>query len=337
MPYIVQAKNVNEALGEGLSLLKKVAVKAPSRNGEVLVAPGPVITEYENPKDRVLFSPLRDANPFFHLMEALWMLGGHNDVAWPQQFNSKFGLYSDDGLTVHGAYGHRWRNHFGQDQLNHIIRLLRTEPTTRRAVLAMWHPEGDLWKRGTAYPASGVDLPCNTHIYFSIGLTGLDMTVCCRSNDIIWGAYGANAVHMSILQEYIAAAIGVPVGSYFQFSNNFHAYTNILAPEKYQEMIDSAYDYDYYGDAKLRNDWSAEEIVTRVPLVSVDMYAWQKDLNNFLAQALVPVKYITIRSSAMWRSQCLTHGAVVRTSKATDLRKRPPSWRTIGASPASAG
>ena len=41
----------------------------------------------------------------------------------------------------------------------------------------------------------------------------LQMTVHCRSNDIIWGTYGANAVHFSILQEYVAARIGVDLGT----------------------------------------------------------------------------------------------------------------------------
>jgi hypothetical protein len=53
----------------------------------------------------------------------------------------------------------------------------------------------------------------------------LDMTVTNRSNDMLWGAYGANAVHFSYLQEFVAAAIGVPVGTYYQVSNNLHVYT----------------------------------------------------------------------------------------------------------------
>jgi hypothetical protein len=49
----------------------------------------------------------------------------------------------------------------------------------------------------------------------------------CRSNDIVWGAYGANAVHFSMLQEYLAGMIGVGVGTMYQISNNFHAYKSV--------------------------------------------------------------------------------------------------------------
>ena len=54
------------------------------------------------------------------------------------------------------------------------------------------------------------------------------MTVTNRSNDMIWGAYGANAVHMSVLLEYMAGMLGYGVGAYYQFSNNLHAYTSVL-------------------------------------------------------------------------------------------------------------
>ena len=52
------------------------------------------------------------------------------------------------------------------------------------------------------------------------------MTVLCRSNDTILGCHGANAVHFSYLQEYVALSLGVAVGTYRQFSNNYHVYTD---------------------------------------------------------------------------------------------------------------
>ena len=71
--------------------------------------------------------------------------------------------------------------------------------------------------------------PCNTHAYLRIRSTKvLDITVCCRFNDIVWGAYGANAVQFSILQEYLAARLDVGVGTHYQFSNNYHIYEDQL-------------------------------------------------------------------------------------------------------------
>jgi len=52
----------------------------------------------------------------------------------------------------------------------------------------------------------------------------LDMTVFNRSNDLIYGCCGANAVHFPIVQEYIAGKLGIPMGMYWQISTNLHLY-----------------------------------------------------------------------------------------------------------------
>src|ERR1039457_2230941 len=103
--HVIQARNVNDALASGLEYLADKGVEEQSRNGPVIVAPGPVTTVYERPLERVLFSPLRDANPFFATMESLWMLAGHNDVVFPAYFAKNMMNYSDGGVTLHGAYG----------------------------------------------------------------------------------------------------------------------------------------------------------------------------------------------------------------------------------------
>lgn len=224
---IVYARNVNEAYTLGMRLLARDGVKESSRYGDVLVMPCPVTTVYTHPCERVLFNKARDANPFFHLMESLWMLAGRNDVAWVSEFSSKIGEFSDNGENFHAAYGHRWKSHFEVDQVAEIIKELKANPESRRAVIGMWDPKVDLNKEGK-------DFPCNLTIAFRLKALSnnakrtLDITVYNRSNDIIWGAYGANAVHMSILQEYIAACLEAKVGLYYQVSNNYHAYVTIF-------------------------------------------------------------------------------------------------------------
>jgi len=241
---VISVRNVNDALSVGLEYLLKHGKEAPSRNGTVIVAPGPVVTEYEKPWERVLFSLVRRANPFFHLMESLWMLAGRNDIAFPSYFNKRFVSYSDDGRLQHGAYGHRWRNWFGFDQLDWIVRELREHPNSRRAVLTMWDGARD----PQMVVENGVDVPCNTQAYFEIRDKKLNMTVCCRSNDMIWGGYGANAVHFSILQEYIATQVGVDIGVYRQISNNYHVYTDVYPRSSLEAMMDESCRVNYYSE-----------------------------------------------------------------------------------------
>lgn len=240
----LRVRNVQEAYVRGLALLREHGVWEDTRNGRALVLPEPMITIYERPIERVLLDPSRDANPFFHLMEAIWMLAGRADVASLLPFNKALAQYSDDGLVYHGAYGHRWRQHFTiwanmdpehmrpLDQVRRVIELLRVNPADRRCVIQMWDAETDLGR-------DGKDFPCNTQLFFRArgqdDCPVLDMTILNRSNDAVWGAYGANAVHFSVLQEFIAAACGMQTGRMIQFSNNFHAYEAVL--EKVGEPV----------------------------------------------------------------------------------------------------
>jgi thymidylate synthase len=211
-------RNVNDGFVEALWWIKVAGKEESTRNGRVLSYQAPVIVEFTHPRERVHFCPVRDANPYFHCMEAMWMLAGKNDVDWPAYFAANLANYSDDGRTLHGAYGFRWFKLFG-DQVTSLIEHLKFQPNTRRAVLQMWGAEHDLHR-----VESSKDVPCNTHIYFRPHDNVLDMTVCNRSNDLVWGLFGANAVHMSFLHEYVAAYAGYSVGSYFQMTNNLHVY-----------------------------------------------------------------------------------------------------------------
>ena len=219
---VIYGRNVNEVYTIGINTLVDQGEIADSRNGKVVVMPMPVTTTYEKPQEKVLFNKRRDANPFFHLMEGLWMLSGRNDVEWICRYNSTFHQYSDDGKTFNAAYGYRWRQQFNRDQLVELVSMLEQDPNTRRAVVSMWDPYAD-------FNEEGKDFPCNLNIAFRIRDHKLTMTVFNRSNDIIWGAYGANAVHMSMLQEYIAGLLDIEIGKYVQVSNDYHAYADVLA------------------------------------------------------------------------------------------------------------
>lgn len=242
--YHIKAVNLTDAYYQGLALIDKEGYLADSRNGKVLKFPRPVVTSYEYPKEHVLFDAARDANPFFHMFEAMWMLGGSNDVAFVGQFAKQMYEYSDDGKTLHGAYGHRWRNHFKVDQLDLAIFELQKNPLSRRVVLGMWDPYID----PLVAEAGGKDVPCNTQVFFNTRPNGeLDMTVTNRSNDMIWGAYGANAVHMSILHEYVALSVGLPLGVYYQVSNDLHVYAPHFALVKSQSL--NEWENPYQGDS----------------------------------------------------------------------------------------
>lgn len=232
--------NVNVAYAELWPKLAVFAEREKSRAGDVMVFPGPYLTTYDYPRERVLFDPDRDCNPVFHLMEAIWMLAGRNDVDFLLPFNARYVDYAEPNGVVHGAYGHRWIEAFGQNQITTIVEILRRDRNSRQAVLQMWDCDLDLGQDDKR------DRPCNTHAYFDLRGGVLNMTVCCRSNDMVWGAYGANVVHFSMLQEVIAHALGVHMGKYTQMSNNAHVYVDVPIVQKHMKNHPTR--YDYYAD-----------------------------------------------------------------------------------------
>jgi hypothetical protein len=268
-PRTITVDNVNQALPEALWWLKLAGVESQSRNGPVIVSPGPVLTVYRKPQQRVLFSSARDANPFFHFFESLWMLAGRNDVVYPSRFASRMKGFSDDGISLNGAYGYRWRRRWF-DQLEAIIEHLKVNPSSRREVLTMW-TAGDLIDNNSK------DLPCNTHVYVDIREGALNITVCNRSNDIWWGAYGANAVHMSFLQEFLARAVGVEVGVYIQYSNNFHIYTELYDGRKALNTP------DLYSDAIVYPE--------TFPIMHTPYKRWLKEAETFVDRGILTDYY----------------------------------------------
>jgi len=220
---VLNVRNPQEGLPRALQLLEQEGIRRESRNGPVLYL-GPVTVHYEKPLERVVFWPERDCNPFFHLYESLWLLEGRNDVAPLARYVKKNLDYSDDGVTLHGAYGHRWRHSPASngDQLVAIARQLRENPDDRRCVLQMWDAERDLGRLGK-------DLPCNTIATFQRGIEGkLNLTVFNRSNDLVYGMLGANCVQFATLLEYMALWIGCSAGYYEQVTVNLHGYLETL-------------------------------------------------------------------------------------------------------------
>lgn len=235
-----RGENVNQLFPEVLEELS-LAPDFPSRNGPVKRLVMPTIITYTKPHERILYSQIRDANPFFHFFETLWMLAGRDDLAFLTQFNPRMAEYSDDGKLVRGsAYGVRWRRWFGFDQLNSLVDRLRKDPYDRRNVLTMWDAFSDV-------EIDSKDVPCNTHCYFNYRPSEddtpgcLDLTVANRSNDLIYGCMGSNVFHFSFLLEYMAGRLGMKMGCYHQFTNNLHIYTENPTAKRCLDLLDDVF------------------------------------------------------------------------------------------------
>ena len=185
-----------------------------SRTGRVRDL-GPVALELESGGNRLALVNGRALNPFFAFAEAACILAGRADVAAVQPFVSWIEEYSDDGVTFNGAYGHRLRHYFGQDQIERAISILEHDPSSRRVVLALWSAD-DL---GT----KSLDLPCNIACALKIVDNSVAITVFNRSNDYFRG-YAYDVFAFTGVQSYFALRLGLATGRYVHMTDSLHVY-----------------------------------------------------------------------------------------------------------------
>ncbi len=278
IPHVLDVRNVDEAFFRGAELLREQGVQRPSRDGMTLECPFPVITSYANPWECVLgYDQQRKPNPFFHFFEALWMLAGRRDVEMLKHYNSQMAAYSDDGEVFHAAYGYRLRHHFGIDQINHCIAKLKKNANDRQVVMQIWDCNSDLDKVSK-------DIPCNDFVMFRVDDPAcgrrLNMTVCCRSNDMIWGCYGSNVVQFAFLHKYIATMAGFRMGRYNQLSHSFHVYTERPQWEAIKGISFENYLNDTYYTGGFCN--IPKEAATPSQLMMTYPDDWYNDLLTFL-------------------------------------------------------
>src|ERR1044071_339665 len=110
------------------------------RDGNLTIdSPGPVCVHLTNPKNKVLTVPRRLSSFPATCAETLWVLAGRNDLEFLEYFLPRAKDFSDDGKTWRAAYGPRLRGGLmlWPDQLQFVADELRSDPTSRRAVITL--------------------------------------------------------------------------------------------------------------------------------------------------------------------------------------------------------
>jgi len=98
------------------------------------------------------------------------------------------------------------------DQVDQVIKNLKKNPNTRRAVLGTWIPSVDLRQE---------NVPCLNYLVFYNIKGKLYLSVAFRSHDI-YGAYISNLYGISRLLEYVAEGVGIEIGALTILSVNAH-------------------------------------------------------------------------------------------------------------------
>ena len=233
--------DVNEALPDLLLRLERDGDEVGSRVGRTheLNHVGITLTD---PVNREIVLPARKANLAAQIAETMWVLSGRADIGWLENYLPRVRDFSDDGETWRAGYGARLRHWERRttatgfhgpdvDQIAWVFEHLRTQPSSRRAVLSIWDPSIDT--------DDAKDIPCNDWLNFSSRLGKLDLHVAIRSNDVIWGWSGINQFEWSVLLEVMAGLLGLEVGSLHFSTTSFHIYDRHWA--KSSKIRDNAY------------------------------------------------------------------------------------------------
>lgn len=157
----------------------------------------------------------RNISLAYALGELTWYFTQRKDLEFISKFSSFWDHLSDDGSTVNSAYGYILHRKFGFDQIEMVIRLLKKDPLSRRAVvnINVPNPKTIITK----------DEPCTICLQFYVRRGRLCCTAIMRSNDL-WFGLPYDVLYFTTLQQYVANALGFEVGPYVHFATSLHYY-----------------------------------------------------------------------------------------------------------------
>ena len=173
-----------------------------------------VLLGLKNPRARISRTENR-GRVFSALGELLWYLAGTNELEFICYYISRYRDESEDGETIYGGYGPRLFNSRGQNQLDNVVRLLKENQTSRKAVIQLFDSD-DL-----AFPRK--EVPCTCTLQFMIRDRKLHMFTSMRSNDAYFGL-PHDIFCFTMLQEIIARTLSVELGTYKHFVGSLHLY-----------------------------------------------------------------------------------------------------------------
>lgn len=166
-----------------------------------------------NPLDNIIKTKWRKWNENYAKFEWDWYLSGDRNALEISKRAKIWESMMDENNNVNSNYGFQWSR---SNQLNKVIEMLKTNPTTRRASISIYDgKEIDLYEK---------DTPCTYSINFYIDNEDkINMQVMMRSNDLVFG-FCNDQYCFSNLLHYVSEKINKNVGTYFHYVCNMHIY-----------------------------------------------------------------------------------------------------------------
>lgn len=150
--------------------------------------------------------------------ELAWMLQGTKDVSFMRKYSKIWDKFTDEGNTdeIKTAYGYRWSQAFGYDQIDNIISKLKEDPSSRQQVLMNWDPRVDNVEIAK-------NIPCPFTVVVGIINNRLNLHLTVRSNDFVIG-FPYDIFVYTMLGNAIANELGISPGVLHYSIANCHIY-----------------------------------------------------------------------------------------------------------------
>jgi thymidylate synthase len=186
--------------------------------------------------------------------ELLWFLRGESNVRWLREHGvTIWDEWADQDGDLGPVYGVQWRSwptpdgrHI--DQIAEVLRLLRTDPDSRRIIVSAWN---------VAELTTMALPPCHAFFQFHVAEGELSCQLYQRSADMFLGV-PFNIASYALLTHMIAAQTGLAVGDLIWTGGDIHVYDNHVEqaelllsrqarpfPTLELKPADSLFDYTY--------------------------------------------------------------------------------------------
>lgn len=176
--------------------------------------------EVANPAACLVDSEARPLRLPYCVGSLLWTLAGSNDLEHLQAYHPAARNFSDDGISLSGAFGRRlFRYDDRIDQIDAIVGRLQADPSSRRTFAAICDAEDNV--RDTR------EYPCCIGVQYFLRDGALHTITFMRAQHALLILPYDAFLFMSI-QRIVAARLGVRIGSYRHVSGTFHLYESEL-------------------------------------------------------------------------------------------------------------
>lgn len=126
--------------------------------------------------------------------------------------------FVEDG-ELKAAYGYRWRENFGRDQIELALEALAADPTNRQIYISSWDPATD----GLGQPNQPKNIPCPVGFTVNVVDNQVHMSVFIRSSDIFVGL-PYDVMSYALTLDAIASSLNKAPGSLHITMAHAHLY-----------------------------------------------------------------------------------------------------------------